>query len=276
MLKKIIISFCLLLCIVSIDNVYALEQGKIFKANVSGHYYHPVTGEVLDNATPENYSIGESMVKNIVQSVGQFEVTDSGSTYFSFRLGMMNFSNSQIFHIQNYGASGWTTVSATVTNSGSIASGTTKDFVVPASSTSCIVKVSMYVEPMGRDVVFFVVPSGVVESDNTGMVASKVTTVVEVPPTETPQVDTNQQTEQPVVQNEDVEPEIPEEQDEVNEEPKIEEDEVEEKEEEIVLQDEEDNQIGVYIVGLSILVGIGIGVGVYVYRRKGNENEETN
>lgn len=178
---KLFCGFCVGLSLFAPLSISALESGTIYKASVVGAYYHPVTNEVLDSATSDNYSIGESMVKNIVQSAGQFEVTDSGSTYFTFRLGMMNFSNSQTFQIQTYGSSSWSTVSATVTNTGSISSGTTKDFLVKAPSTSCIVKVSMYVEPMGREVVFFVVPSNVVESDSTGMVATMVTTVQEEP-----------------------------------------------------------------------------------------------
>lgn len=280
---KFVLCFSLVVNMFLPSEVFALDSGKIYKATVSGQYYHPVTNEVLDNASPDNYSIGESMVKNIVQSTGQFEVSDSGSTYFTFRLGMMNFSTNQSFQIQSYGSSSWSTVGATVTNTGSIASGTTKDFVVSAPSTSCIVKVSMYVEPMGRDVVFFVVPSGVSESDNTGMVATKVTTAVEEPVVDTTTTDSSSSSSNTTSsntsssnQNDDVAVTTDDDEEEVELEEIVEEEveleEVEEEVEEIeeVVEDSSSSNT-LYYIGCGVIV-LGCAIGAVIYKYKKNED----
>ena len=53
--------------------------------------------------------------------------------------------------------------------------GTTADVCMRVPSENCVVRGSMYVEPMGRDVIFYLYPSNYSEGNNTGMNATMVT-----------------------------------------------------------------------------------------------------
>lgn len=66
-----------------------------------------------------------------------------------------DYSSKQSFGVQSINASGWNAVTATVTGNGSNSSGKTADMRIQVPSEICIVRCSMYVEPMGRNVIFY-------------------------------------------------------------------------------------------------------------------------
>ena len=80
------------------------------------------------------------------------------------------------FQVQNVGDSGWSTPSEIgITGNGSDSNGTTADVCMRVPSENCVVRGSMYVEPMGRDVIFYLYPSNYSEGNNTDMNATMVT-----------------------------------------------------------------------------------------------------
>ena len=86
-----------------------------------------------------------------------------------------DYSSKQSFGVQSINASGWNAVTATVTGNGSNSSGKTADMRIQVPSESCIVRCSMYVEPMGRNVIFYFYPSDYTVGNNTKMTAGIVT-----------------------------------------------------------------------------------------------------
>ena len=155
-------------------NVQA-ASGSIYTCKMNPSYSHPVTGQVEDAGGSSSSTTGQGMVEGAIGSKGILEVTDSGEYYLTFQLGLMDYSSKQSFSVQNINDSGWTTVSATVTGNGSDSSGKTADMRIQVPSESCIVRCSMYVEPMGRNVIFYFYPSDYTAGNSTNMKAGIVT-----------------------------------------------------------------------------------------------------
>ena len=62
-----------------------------------------------------------------------------------------------------------------VTATGTDSNGTTADICIQVPSENCVVRGSMYVTPMGRNVVFYFYPSNYTEGNTTGMTPTMVT-----------------------------------------------------------------------------------------------------
>ncbi len=146
------------LLLFSSKNVQA-ASGSVYTCKMNPSYSHPVTGQVEDVGGSSSSTTGQGMVEGAIGSKGILEVTDSGEYYLTFQLGLMDYSSKQSFSVQNINDSGWNTVSAIVTGNGSDSSGKTADMRIQIPSESCIVRCSMYVEPMGRNVIFYFYPS---------------------------------------------------------------------------------------------------------------------
>ncbi len=162
------------LLLFSSKNVQA-ASGSIYTCKMNPSYSHPVTGQVEDAGGSSSSTTGQGMVEGAIGSKGILEVTDSGEYYLTFQLGLMDYSSKQSFSVQNINDSGWNTVSATVTGNGSDSSGKTADMRIQVPSESCIVRCSMYVEPMGRNVIFYFYPSDYAAGNSTNMKAGIVT-----------------------------------------------------------------------------------------------------
>ena len=115
------------------------------------------------------------MAEGAVYSIGMMEVTDGGAYYLTFRVSLVDYTSNHSFSVQNAGDSGWSAVTPTVTANGADSNGTTSDLCIQVPSENCVVRGSMYVTPMGRDVVFYFYPSNYAEGNTTGMTAAVVT-----------------------------------------------------------------------------------------------------
>ena len=172
--KCLSIILLLSLLLFPIKNVQA-ASGSIYTCKMNPSYSHPVTGQVEDAGGSSSSTTGQGMVEGAIGSKGILEVTDSGEYYLTFQLGLMDYSSKQSFSVQNINDSGWNTISATVTGNGSDSSGKTADMRIQVPSESCIVRCSMYVEPMGRNVIFYFYPSDYTVGNSTNMKAGIVT-----------------------------------------------------------------------------------------------------
>ena len=150
--------------IVSGPNVKAYAaSGTVYTCTINRCYAHPVTGQIEDSGGQAAYATGQGMVESCIGTQGIVEVTDSGEVYVTFRMSLMDYTSSHSFWYQTYGGTGWSTPSIAVTGTGSDSNGTTKDIRIKVSNTSDIIRCSMYVEPMGRSVIFYVYASNLVE-----------------------------------------------------------------------------------------------------------------
>lgn len=150
--------------------------GSVYTCTINRCYAHPVTGVIEDSGGQSSYATGQGMVEGCVYANGILEVTDSGQYYLTIRLSLMDYTSNHSFQVQNVGDSGWTTPSEVgVTQKGSDSNGTTNDICMRVPSENCVVRGSMYVEPMGRNVIFYLYPSNYSEGNNTDMKATMVT-----------------------------------------------------------------------------------------------------
>ena len=115
------------------------------------------------------------MVDGVVYPTGILELTDSGEYYLTVRFSLMDQTSGHSFWVQNVGDSGWSAPAAGVTGSGTDGNGTTADICIQVPSENCVVRVSMYVDPMGRDVIFYLYPSDYTAGNSTDMNATIVT-----------------------------------------------------------------------------------------------------
>lgn len=165
----------LMVLIIIPSQISRAASGTVYTCSVTPSYSNPVTGEIEDAGGEAGYATGQGMVQSAVYSTGILEVTDTGEYYLTVRLGMMDYTNNHSFWVQNVGDSGWSAPAVGQTGSGSDGNGTTADICIQVPSENCVVRVSMYVEPMGRDVIYYFYPSGYSEGNTTDMSATMVT-----------------------------------------------------------------------------------------------------
>lgn len=150
-------------------------SGNIYTCTIVPSYSHPVTGEIEDSGGEASSVTGQGMVTGAVGSVGMLEVTDEGAYYLTFRLSLMDYATNHSFLVQTIGESSWHTPAMGVTGNGTDSNGTTADVCVQVPGESCIVRGSMYVTPMGRDVIFYLYPKDYTAGNTSGMMATMVT-----------------------------------------------------------------------------------------------------
>ena len=151
------------------------ESGAIYSCTINRSYGNPVTGEVEDAGGESSYATGQGMVESAVYSQGLMEVTDSGNYYLTLRLSLLDYTSGHTFAVQNVGDSGWMDTATAVTANGSDGSGSTADICMQVPSENCIVRITMYVSPMGRNAVFYVYPTNYSEGNSVGMIPYFVT-----------------------------------------------------------------------------------------------------
>lgn len=151
------------------------ESGSVYSCTINRCYSHPVTGEIEDSGGEASYATGQGMVEGAVYASGLMEVTDSGNYYLTIRMSLIDFTSGHSFSVQNVGDSGWSGTGVAVTANGSDSNGITSDICIQVPSENCIVRVSMYVTPMGRNVTFYLYPSDYSEGNSVGMNPAFVT-----------------------------------------------------------------------------------------------------
>ena len=181
--KKNKILSAIMICVLAITlmagfpavKAYA-ASGTVYSCAINRCYAHPVTGVIEDSGGESSYATGQGMVEGCVYSNGILEVTDDGAYYLTIRMSLMDYTSGHSFQVQSVGDSGWSTPSEIgITGNGSDSNGTTADVCMRVPSENCVVRGSMYVEPMGRDVIFYLYPSNYSEGNNTDMNATMVT-----------------------------------------------------------------------------------------------------
>ena len=154
--------------------VYA-QSGKIYTCNITRCYSHPVTGVIEDAGGESSYATGQGMVESAVGTTGMLEITDGGDYYLTVRMSMMDYTTGHSFLVQKAGDSDWMSTTVTQVSSATDSNGTTTDFRILVPSESCVVRCSMNVTPMGRDVIFYFYPGSYTEGNTSGMTAGIVT-----------------------------------------------------------------------------------------------------
>ena len=129
-------------------------SGNVYTCVIHPCYAHPVTGVIEDSGGEASYATGQGMVDGAIYTTGILELTDSGEYYLTIRMSLMDYTSNHSFWVQNVGDSGWSSPAIGVTGNGTDDNGATADICMQVPSENCVVRGSMYVEPMGRDGIF--------------------------------------------------------------------------------------------------------------------------
>lgn len=175
-LKKWILILVVILSLGSLSKDVKASSGNVYSCQIARTYQHPVTGKVEDSGGNSSKATGQGMVEGAISSKGLLEVTDSGDYYLTFRISLVDYTSDLTFSVQKRGASGFQVQSVTQTATGKDNNGTTKDLRIELPSQDSIIRCSMYVKPMGRNVIFYFYPGNYTTGNSVGMKALMVTT----------------------------------------------------------------------------------------------------
>lgn len=154
--KRILKSVCgvavMLVLAASITAIpaYAAENG-IYLATATPHYKHPTTGVIEDAGGDGSAVLGQSMTESATYTKALVEVDADGRTYVTVRLKLMDNIQSPTFQVDGK------SVSASCMQEDY--SNNTADFRMRVGSEHSVIRCSMYVVPMRRQVIFYITVS---------------------------------------------------------------------------------------------------------------------
>ncbi len=143
-------------------NVEALEHGA-YGVSVNSSYYNPETGEIDDGGTA-NAALGDGMSRSCTGTSALIE-KDGDKYYVTIRLLLQSSTNDAKFY-QKTGYNSYSAVNYEIIAENAVADSVDYRFQVNDPFTH--IKVSMYVVPMGRDVIWYINLAENTVSTNTG------------------------------------------------------------------------------------------------------------
>lgn len=168
-LKAFIFTFVFFMMALPVS-AFAMEDGAyLVTRNTS--YVNPQTGQTADGGT--NIALGESMCASMIENQALVEQSD-GKTYVTLGIGMM--SNITSVRIQVQSGSGYREVPITLTGSCQRDGDTCNHYRFEVSSIDNYISPIVYVEPMGREVQFFVSLNSSSAISGTGNFVSEMVT----------------------------------------------------------------------------------------------------
>lgn len=129
---------------------YAASNG-IYTATATPHYRNPLTGKIEDSGGEDSEVLGQSMTESATDTKALVEVDSNGSTYITVRLKLMDNIQNPTFKVDG------SSVSASLMQEDYSAN--TADYRMKVASENSVIRCSMYVVPMGRNVIFFITVS---------------------------------------------------------------------------------------------------------------------
>ncbi len=149
------------------------EVSSISTAAVHASYVNPDTGVIEDSGGEANEALGTSMSQGITGSAALVEKDADGNQFVTIRLSQADqigevYLASDVDHSGVYA----TEVAAVTTQSN--AELNTADYRAQIASSQATLRISMYVHPMGRSVMYFVQLSDEVPGNPEGFVESVV------------------------------------------------------------------------------------------------------
>lgn len=129
---------------------YAASNG-IYTATATPHYRNPLTGKIEDSGGEDSEVLGQSMTESATYTKALVEVDSNGNTYITVRLKLMDNIQNPTFKVDG------SSVLASLMQEDYSAN--TADYRMKVESENSVIRCSMYVVPMGRDVIFFITVS---------------------------------------------------------------------------------------------------------------------
>lgn len=126
----------------------------IYTATATPHYRHPDTGVIEDSGGDASEVLGQSMTDSATDTSALVEVDANGNTYITLRLKLSQYTQDHQFWVDANRNGSYTPVSATVMQEDYNAD--TADYRMQVPSENVVIRSSMYVIPMGREVVWYI------------------------------------------------------------------------------------------------------------------------
>lgn len=149
MLCSMVVMLALVAGITAIPT-YAVSNG-IYTATATPHYKHPKTGVIEDSGGSNSAVLGQSMTESATDTHALVEVDSDGTTYITIRLKLMDNITNPTFRVDD------NDVSATLMQEDYTYN--TADYRMRVNNENSIIRCSMYVVPMGRNVIFYITVS---------------------------------------------------------------------------------------------------------------------
>lgn len=137
----------LLASAVIVSPAYAASSGT-YVATATPHYAHPHTGQIEDSGGDGSATLGQAMTESATANKALVEVDSAGNTYVTVRLQLMDNIKNPSFTVDGSN----TQVQLMQEN----ASDNTADYRIFVQNTNSVIRCTMYVTAMGRDVVFYI------------------------------------------------------------------------------------------------------------------------
>ncbi|HES0736635.1 TPA: heme ABC transporter substrate-binding protein IsdE [Streptococcus pyogenes] len=172
-LLQVIVVFMISLS--TMTNLVYADKGQIYGCIIQRNYRHPISGQIEDSGGEHSFDIGQGMVEGTVYSDAMLEVSDAGKIVLTFRMSLADYSGNYQFWIQPGGTGSFQAVDYNITQKGTDTNGTTLDIAISLPTVNSIIRGSMFVEPMGREVVFYLSASELIQKYSSNMLAQLVT-----------------------------------------------------------------------------------------------------
>ena len=131
-------------------SVYAADNG-IYIATATPHYRNPQTGAIEDSGGDGSEVLGQSMTESATYKKALVEVDKAGNTYITIRLKLMDNIRNPQFQVDGVSVSA-ELMQEDYTNN-------TADYRMKVNSENSVIRCSMNVIAMGRDVIFYITVS---------------------------------------------------------------------------------------------------------------------
>ena len=135
----------------------------VYTASTAPSYANPVTGAIEDSAGQSNVALAESMTTGCTYPAALVEKDTTGNTFVTLRFKLADQMGAMSFWADNGGDGVFSAVEAAKMQVDSANNTADWRFQVPSETSN--IRVSMYVTPMGRDVVYFTQLTGLVEGN---------------------------------------------------------------------------------------------------------------
>ncbi|QKF07291.1 hypothetical protein HLV38_03515 [Berryella wangjianweii] len=149
-------------------------------ATVTAYYANPDTGVIEDSGGPDQAALGQSMCEGVTGKTALVEKDTEGRVFVTLRISQGDFIDGYKVAADverdgtfgDYAASEQTQYFPEVKSaSGQIEEQSKKDFRVEVPSENATLRATVYVEPMGRSVVYFIKLSDLKDGNPDGFVA---------------------------------------------------------------------------------------------------------
>ena len=129
-----------------VPNISFAEGPSIVDMHAS--YRHPITGGIEDPG--KNEGIGQGMAEGVLDSQALYEEV-GGKRLLTIRLHMMDNVSKVGIAVQRKGASGFSNASYDTPQG----AGEWKDFRFQLPAKECVIRLSLFIDAMGREVIFY-------------------------------------------------------------------------------------------------------------------------